>query len=96
MSCICVLEPPQPEIFASIKYIFRECEIKTRIESVGKDVEVCDPTSKTVCVPKTRYEPEEYLDDECTTTSEQVCKTNYVRNLNNSPLIFSILRKRRQ
>ena len=76
--------------------IFRECDIQTRIEHVGKEVEVCDPTSKTVCVAKTRYEPEEYLDEECTTTTEQVCKTNYVRNLFNSPLIFSMLRKRRQ
>jgi hypothetical protein len=43
----------------------------------GKNVVQCDPTSKTVCVAKTRYEPEEYLDDECTTTTEQVCKKNY-------------------
>merc|ERR1740129_1552919 len=42
-----------------------------------KNVVLCAPTSKTVCVAKTRYEPEEYLDDECTTTTEQVCKKNY-------------------
>ena len=51
-------------------------------------VEVCDPTSKTVCVPKTRYEPEEYLNEECTTTTEEVCKTNYVRTEMSTVLVF--------
>ena len=64
---------------ASMRYFCRDCEIKTRLEEEGKDVEVCDPKSKTVCVAKTRYEPEEYLGEDCTTTTEEVCKTNYVR-----------------
>ena len=66
-------------IFASIGYFCRDCEIKTRLEEEGKDVEVCDPTSKTVCVAKTRYEPEEYYKEECKTTTQEICQTNYVR-----------------
>ena len=60
-------------------HIHRECSTATRLEEEGGDVIECNPTSKTVCVAKTRYEPEEYLDDECTTTTKEECKTNYVR-----------------
>ena len=74
-------------------HVYRECNTATRLVEEGGDVIECNPTSKTVCVPKTRYEPEEYLDDECTTTTEEVCKTVYVRNFYNSLLIFSMLRQ---
>ena len=72
----------------------RECHTVTLPEEVLKDVEVCNPTSKTVCVTKTKYEPEEYLDDQCTTTTELKCHTNYVRSsFCNSPLTVVIFRK---
>ena len=60
-------------------HICRECNTETRFIEEGANVVECNPTTKTICTPKTRYEPEEYLDDECTTTTEEVCKTNYVR-----------------
>ena len=67
---------------------FRECSTATRLEEEGGDVIECNPTSKTVCVAKTRYEPVEYLDEECTTTTKEECKTNYVRT-NISSILLS-------
>ena len=57
----------------------RECHNVTQYKEVGVNVTECNPTSETVCVSKIRYVPEEYLYDECTTTTEEVCKTNFVR-----------------
>ena len=51
----------------------------TQYEKVGVNITECNPTSETVCVSKIRYVPEEYLYDECTTTTEEVRKTNFVR-----------------
>ena len=55
-------------------HICRECNTATRYVEEGSNVVQCDPTTKTICTPKTRYEPVEYIDDECTTTTEEVCK----------------------
>ena len=75
-------------------FFCRECHTITLPEQVLKDVEVCNPISKTVCMTKTKYEPEEYLDDQCTTTTELKCHTNYVRSsFCNSPLTVVIFRK---
>ena len=74
---------------------YRECHIETQYEKVGVNVTECNPTSETVCVQKIRYVPEEYLDDECTTTTEEVCRTNYVRTYTSSILLsymYSMLR----
>jgi hypothetical protein len=43
----------------------------------GADVEVCNPTTRNVCTPKTRYEDEEYEEEECTTTTGLVCIWKY-------------------
>jgi len=53
------------------------CHNLTKLVPVGADVEVCNPTAKNVCTQKIRYEPEEYVYNECTTTTDERCVWNY-------------------